>query len=106
MMYFANDLEVQGQAPKETDEPATTASSCGAPPGATSQSTDGQDEDDADGVVAEAKNGNEPVAGPLLGSVDAQAGTAMQPLIDDMSGTMDLLYYGPIKIGTPAQVSF
>lgn len=29
--------------------------------------------------------------------------TAIQPLKDEMSGTLDVLYYGPIEIGTPPQ---
>ncbi|EIM83394.1 pepsinogen A, partial [Stereum hirsutum FP-91666 SS1] len=44
-----------------------------------------------------------PVTGPFLPSVSAQPGTARQPLRDDVSGTLDLLYYGPINLGTPAQ---
>jgi len=29
--------------------------------------------------------------------------TAIQPLKDEMSGALDVLYYGPIEIGTPPQ---
>ncbi|TFY72126.1 hypothetical protein EVG20_g882 [Dentipellis fragilis] len=44
-----------------------------------------------------------PRTGPLLPSVGAGTGTARHPLRDFVSGTLDLLYYGPISMGTPAQ---
>lgn len=62
---------------------------------------------DGTGGVSELTDGDDdgpPVTGPFLPSVSAQPGTARQPLKDDISGTLDLLYYGPINIGTPAQV--
>ena len=42
-----------------------------------------------------------PVGGipPVYGAVS----TAVQRLKDEMSGTLDVLYYGPIEIGTPPQ---
>lgn len=36
---------------------------------------------------------------PVYGAVN----TAVQRLKDEMSGTLDVLYYGPISIGTPPQ---
>ncbi|KAI0313898.1 aspartic peptidase domain-containing protein [Amylostereum chailletii] len=41
-----------------------------------------------------------PKTGPLLPAV---GGSGVQPLRDDISGNLDLLYYGPVKIGTPGQ---
>jgi hypothetical protein len=37
---------------------------------------------------------------PVYGAVS----TAVQRLKDEMSGTLDVLYYGPIEIGTPPQM--
>ncbi|KIM79006.1 hypothetical protein PILCRDRAFT_10665 [Piloderma croceum F 1598] len=37
---------------------------------------------------------------PVYGAVS----TAVRPLKDEMSGTLDILYYGPIEIGTPLQM--
>ncbi|KIM79007.1 hypothetical protein PILCRDRAFT_10666 [Piloderma croceum F 1598] len=37
---------------------------------------------------------------PVYGAVS----TAIQPLKDKMSGTLDILYHGPIEIGTPLQM--
>jgi len=38
---------------------------------------------------------------PLISSI--LPGTGVMPMKDFMSGSVDILYYGPLKIGTPAQ---
>jgi hypothetical protein len=40
---------------------------------------------------------------PGIPPVYRAVSTAIQPLKDEMSGTLDVLYYGPIEIGTPPQ---
>ncbi|KAI0046080.1 acid protease [Auriscalpium vulgare] len=45
-----------------------------------------------------------PTAPPFLPAVSGRpSGTGVQPLRDYIEGTLDLLYYGPVDVGTPKQ---
>lgn len=45
----------------------------------------------------------EPVSPPVSPGVPTVVMTAVQELKDEVQGSLDILYYGPIKIGTPPQ---
>lgn len=106
----ANTLDepTQGQTQPQDSENSgwkdgqSTASSFGEGVGV-SELSDGNGDGAASELNDDDGNGA-PVTGPFLPSVRAQPGTARQPLKDVVSGTLDLLYYGPINLGTPAQV--
>lgn len=101
--------QTDGATSPDYSDPDTDGASTSDPDATTQDATEPSSPGDVTeaGGVSELNDGDDgepPVTGPFLPSVSAQPGTARQPLKDDVSGTLDLLYYGPINIGTPAQV--